>query len=322
MIVYGLIWYQMILYSIILNKIIWYYMISYDMYIQVPLSCVTFLHELGGFSIKWAYHFKQLWSSRSTKLRLPMWIKWNTGTVILANTNGIQSSCFCLWASHFSQIKVPKCWSSCPGRLCSLLLWRLPPQVEGQTQRHVWKDLVTSGWTLEFPFHPLLFRFVLIKNWNSSECTMAHLYLETAQFRSNFEDPFLGLSMAICSSKLTSMISRPIPNWFDTRQHVKTRTHVTFWLSCRCFGFLKIHKISWCFTMLYLVTVKSPTGALPSPRALRNCAIAPTQDRHGTSEACNQSSPSTAEPSKGGAPQRQQWNKVVPPPVMFVSSLH
>ena len=131
------------------------------MYIQVPLSCVTFLHELGGFSIKWAYHFKQLWSSRSTKLRLPMWIKWNT--IILANTNGIQSSCFCLWASHFSQIKVPKCWSSCPGRLCSLLLWRLPPQVEGQTQRHVWKDLVTSGWTLEFPFHPLLFRFVLIK---------------------------------------------------------------------------------------------------------------------------------------------------------------
>lgn len=57
---------------------------------------------------------------------------------------------------------------------------------------------------------------------------MAHLYLETAQFRSNFEDPFLGLSMAICSFKLTSMISRPIPNWFDTRQHVKTRTHVTF----------------------------------------------------------------------------------------------
>ena len=131
------------------------------MYIQVPLSCVTFLHELGGFSIKWAYHFKQLWSSRSTKLRLPMWIKWNT--IILANTNGIQSSCFCLWASHFSQIKVPKCWSSCPGRLCSLLLWRLPPQVEGQTQRHVWKDLVTSGWTLEFPFHPLLFRLSSLK---------------------------------------------------------------------------------------------------------------------------------------------------------------
>ena len=202
-----------------------------------------------------------------------------------------------------------------PGHLCSLLLWRLPPQVEGQPQRHVWKDLVT-GWTLESPFHHSI-------PWCFSMCPplkIAILGGATSTFKQptmgqTLKNPILGpLSMA-ARSTVTSKCQGPavspispipyptLPNWIDPEQ-VKTTASVTFSLN------LDFHGI---FAMPYQVAslshqellVKSPTTkpCYRPPQALRNCAMAPTQDRHGTSETCNQSSPSTAEPSKGGAPQ-------------------
>ena len=165
-----------------------------------------------------------------------------------------------------------------PGHLCSLLLWRLPPQVEGQPQRHVWKDLVT-GWTLESPFHHSI-------PWCFSMCPplkIAILGGATSTFKQptmgqTLKNPILGpLSMA-ARSTVTSKCQGPavspispipyptLPNWIDPEQ-VKTTASVTFSLN------LDFHGILPCLTRLPAYPTKNcwwnhqpPNPAIAPPR--------------------------------------------------------